>query len=134
MLSKRTQYALKALGLLAANYQKGPVLIAEIAKSKKIPVKFLESILLDLKRSGILESQKGRGGGYYLKLDPRETTIASVMRVIEGPIALLPCVSLNFYERCEECDEKRCKLNKVMAQVRDATLGVLEKKTIADLS
>lgn len=133
MLSKRTQYALKALGLLAANYQQGPVLIAEIAKAKKIPVKFLESILLDLKRSGILESQKGRGGGYYLKQDPRQTTIAAVMRAIEGPIALLPCVSLNFYQRCEECDEKRCKLNKVMVLVRDATLGVLEKKTIADL-
>lgn len=133
MLSKRTQYALKALGLLADKYQQGPVLIASIAKSKKIPVKFLESILLDLKHSGILGSQKGRGGGYYLIHDPHQTTIATVMRVIEGPIALLPCVSLNFYQRCMECDEKRCKLNKVMILVRDAMLGVLEKKTIADL-
>ena len=133
MLSKKTQYALKALGYLAGRYQQGPVLIAEIAKKKKIPLKFLENILLELKQNGILESKKGKGGGYYLITSPKKTTLAAAMRFIEGPIALLPCVSLNFYQKCKDCDEATCGLNKIMALTRDATLKVLEKKTIADL-
>ena len=133
MLSKKTQYGLKAIGYLAANYGEGPVLISEIAAQKKIPIKFLEYILLQLKSQGILESKKGKGGGYFLADHPKRTTLAKAIRIIEGPIALLPCVSLNFYERCENCDEKNCGLNKVMAATRDATLKVLEKKTLSDL-
>jgi Rrf2 family protein len=133
MLSKKTQYGLKALGYLAANYGEGPVLISEIAAKKKIPIKFLENILLQLKSQGILESKKGKGGGYFLADHPKRTTLAKAIRIIEGPIALLPCVSLNFYEKCENCDEKNCGLNKVMAATRDATLKVLEKKTLSDL-
>ncbi|MFM6925975.1 MAG: RrF2 family transcriptional regulator [Ferruginibacter sp.] len=133
MLSKKTQYGLKALGYLAASYGKGPVLISEIAGQKKIPIKFLESILLQLKMQGILESKKGKGGGYFLADQPKKTTLAKAMRIIEGPIALLPCVSLNFYEKCGDCDEKTCGLNKVMAATRDATLKVLEKRTLFDL-
>jgi Rrf2 family protein len=133
MLSKKTQYGLKALGYLAANYGEGPVLISEIAAKKKIPIKFLENILLQLKSQGILESKKGKGGGYFLADHPKRTTLAKAIRIIEGPIALLPCVSLNFYEKCENCDEKSCGLNKVMAATRDATLKVLEKKTLSDL-
>ncbi|MFZ1529876.1 MAG: Rrf2 family transcriptional regulator [Ferruginibacter sp.] len=133
MLSKKAQYGLKALGYLAARYNEGPVLIADIATHKNIPLKFLEAILLELKQHDILESKKGKGGGYFLMMPPNKTTIAKVLRIMEGPIALLPCVSLNFYERCQDCDEKNCGLNKVMALTRDATLKVLEKKTLVDL-
>lgn len=133
MLSKKTQYGLKALGYLAANYGEGPVLISEIAKQKKIPLKFLESILLQLKNRNILESKKGKGGGYFLANAPKKTTLAAAIRIIDGPIAMLPCVSLNFYEKCKDCDETTCGLNKVMIFARDATLKVLEKKTLFDL-
>lgn len=133
MLSKKTQYGLKALGYLAAQHGRGPVLIADIAKQKNIPLKFLEAILLQLKQKGILSSKKGKGGGYYLAAPPKKISIAAAIRLIEGPIAMLPCVSLNFYERCKDCNEATCGLNKIMAATRDATLKVLEKKTIADL-
>ncbi len=133
MISKKTQYGLKALGYLAAEYGKGPVLIADIAEKKKIPIKFLESILLLLKQHSVLESKKGKGGGYFLANAPKKTSLAAVIRIIGGPIAMLPCVSLNFYTKCEDCDEVNCGLRRVMAITRDATLKVLEKKTIQDL-
>ena len=133
MLSKKTQYGLKALGYLAANYGEGPMLISEIATKKKIPIKFLENILLLLKTNGILQSKKGKGGGYFLVCNPKKTTLAAAIRIIDGPIAMLPCVSLNFYEKCKDCDEKNCGLNKVMAATRDATLKILEKRTLFDL-
>src|SRR5260221_7757412 len=107
MLSKKTQYAFQALMYLAEKGKEGPVLIAEIAKKKKIPLKFLENILLELRKAGLLESKKGKGGGYFFKVDPKDIRLAQVMRLIEGPIALLPCVSLNFYQKCKDCDEKR---------------------------
>jgi len=134
MLSKKTQYAFKALTFMAERKKEGPVLIAEIAKRKKIPLKFLENILLELKKAGLLDSKKGKGGGYFFKVEPKDIRLAQVMRLIEGPIALLPCVSLNFYERCQDCDEKKCGLNRVMIQVRDNTLAILEHKTVADLT
>ena len=133
MISKKTQYGLKALGYLAGQYGKGPVLIAEIAEKKNIPIKFLESILLQLKQQNILESKKGKGGGYLLAAPPKKTSLAAVYRIIEGPIAMLPCVSLNFYRKCSDCNEKHCGLNRVMIMTRDATLKILEKKTIYDL-
>jgi Rrf2 family protein len=133
MLSKKTQYALKALGYLAGRYGQGPVLISEIAKKKKIPLKFLESILLTLKQNGVLDSKKGKGGGYSFVDSPKKTSIANAIRIVDGPIALMPCVSLNFYERCKDCNETNCGLNRVMAQTRDATLKVLERKTLQDL-
>ncbi|GAC1421624.1 MAG: Rrf2 family transcriptional regulator [Flavisolibacter sp.] len=133
MLSRKAQYAFRALTLLVDKYQEGPVLISEIAKKKRIPVKFLENILLELKRGGILDSKKGKGGGYFIKGDPEKTTIAYIIRIVDGPIALLPCVSLNFYERCKNCDEKNCGIHNIMLKVRDSTLNVLEKKTLKDL-
>jgi Rrf2 family protein len=133
MLSKKTQYAFRALTYLAVHYGEGPVLISEIAAKKQIPLKFLENILNLLKKEDILESKKGKGGGYILKHPPKKITMAKVIRVLDGPIALLPCVSLNFYQKCEDCDELNCGLRKVMALTRDATLKVLEKKTLADL-
>lgn len=133
MLSKKTQYALKALGYLASEFGNGPILISDIAQKKNIPVKFLESILLELKNNEILDSKKGKGGGYFLIKPPKQTTLATIMRLVGGPIAMIPCVSLNFYEKCEDCDESTCGVNKVMAQTRDATLKILEKKTLLDL-
>lgn len=111
----------------------GPVLIAEISKKKKIPLKFLENILLELRKAGILDSKKGKGGGYFFAKDPSSVTLATVMRLIDGPISLLPCVSLYFYEKCWNCDEKHCGLRDVLIQVRDANLKILEKRTISDL-
>lgn len=134
MLSKKTQYALKALTFMAERKKNVPILIAEIAQKKKIPLKFLENILLQLKKDGLLESKKGKGGGYFYKVDPKKITLAHVMRLVEGPIALLPCVSLNFYQECKDCDEKKCGLNRVMKQVRDNTLLILENRTIYDLT
>lgn len=133
MLSKKTQYALKALGYLAGKYGEGPVLISEISRVKKIPIKFLETILLELKQKNILDSKKGKGGGYYLLESPKKTTLAQAIRLVGGPIALVPCVSLNFYEKCDDCDEATCGLNKAMLITRDATLKILEKKTLAEL-
>ena len=134
MLSKKTQYAFKALMYLAQNTDKGPVLIAEVAKKKKIPLKFLENILLELKKAGVLESKKGKGGGYYFAVPPAQVPVAKIIRLLDGPIALLPCVSLNFYERCKNCDEKSCGLHDMMVSVRDATLKVLEKRSLADMA
>ena len=134
MLSKKTQYAFRALTHLVDRYEKGPVLISEIARKKRIPLKFLENILLQLKNAGILDSKKGKGGGYFVKDHPSKTTVASVIRIVDGPIAMLPCVSLNFYERCKNCDEKNCGLHDIMENVRDATLAVLEKRSLQDLA
>src|SRR5258706_12730953 len=133
MLSKKSQYAFKALMYLAQNNDKGPVLIAEISKKKKIPLKFLENILLELKKAGILESKKGKGGGYFLKKDPAQIKVATIVRLVNGPVAMLPCVSLYFYKRCDNCDETSCGLHDIMIEVRDASLAVLENKTLADL-
>lgn len=133
MLSKKAQYAFRALALLVENYEKGPVLIADISKKKRIPLKFLENILLELKKNNILESKKGKGGGYFLKKEPSQVYIATIIRIVDGPISLLPCVSLYFYQRCKNCNEKRCGLHDIMKNVRDATLNILEKRTLMDL-
>lgn len=133
MLSKKSQYAFKALTYLAERYNEGPVLISEIAKKKKIPLKFLENILLELKKADILDSKKGKGGGYFLIKAPSKVRVADVVRLINGPIAMLPCVSLYFYERCSNCNEKHCGLHDMMIEVRDATLNILEYRTLKDL-
>lgn len=134
MLSQKAQYAFRALTYLVNHYDRGPVLISEIAESKIIPLKFLENILLQLKKADILDSKKGKGGGYYLKAHPSKTSVANVVRVVDGPIAMLPCVSLYFYQKCKNCDETNCGLHAIMEAVRDATLGVLENKTLQDLA
>ncbi|MFP9116233.1 RrF2 family transcriptional regulator [Flavobacterium sp. RNTU_13] len=135
MLSKKTKYGLKALIYIAKQEAAMPVLISDISEKEQIPKKFLEAILLDLKKFGILGSKKGKGGGYYLMKDPKTVTAATIIRVLDGPIALLPCVSLNFYEKCDDCpDEHACALNHFLAQVRDSTLEMLQNKTLYDLS
>lgn len=135
MLSKKTKYGLKALTYLARQESNTPVQVGEIAKNEQIPQKFLESILLTLRKSGCLGSKKGKHGGYYLIKKPSEIIMADVMRVLEGPIAMVPCVSLNFYEKCDDCpNEHECTVNKLMIQVRDSTLKVLRNTTLEDLS
>ena len=134
MLSKKTQYALQALSYMVEKHSDAPILIAEIASQKNIPIKFLENILLELRKAGFLESKKGKHGGYFFAQAPEKIKLSSIFRIIEGPIALLPCVSLNFYEKCADCNEKKCGINKVMAAVRDNTLAILDNKTVADLS
>lgn len=134
MISKRTKYGLKALSYLAKQEKSKPILISEIASSQNISQKFLESILLDLKKKGFLGSKKGKGGGYYLIKPGGDITVASVFRALEGPIAWLPCVSLNYYEKCDDCDsEDTCQLNHAMIEIRDSILKVVENKTILDI-
>ena len=134
MISKKTKYGLKAMANLARRGQGVQVVISEIASDENIPRKFLEAILLDLKNQGLLGSRLGKGGGYYLLRDPATISVAAIYRILEGPIAMLPCVSLNYYERCADClEEEACSLKRVMIEVRDSTLSVLENRSIADL-
>lgn len=134
MISKKTKYAIKALVVLGKNYGQLPMQIFRIAEEEQIPKKFLEQILLDLRNAGLLYSKKGAGGGYSLNKDPKEIFLVQIMRVTDGPIALLPCVSLNFYRRCEECkDEITCGIRDVFMDVRDASLKILAETSIADI-
>lgn len=134
MLSKKTKYGLKALAYLASKETRQPVQIAEIASHENISQKFLESILLTLRKTGFLGSKKGKGGGYYLIKEPEDIPMTSVIRVLEGPIAMVPCVSLNFYEKCDDCpDENSCAVHNLMIQVRDSALQVYRNNTLADI-
>lgn len=134
MLSKKTKYGIKALTFLARQENKIPVQIATISKSENISLKFLETILLQLRKNGLLASKKGKGGGYYLIKEPNEIEMTTIMRILEGPISMVPCVSLNFYEKCDDCpDEKTCAVHKLMAQLRDSSLKIFRNTTLADL-
>jgi Rrf2 family protein len=134
VLSKKTKYALKALQYLARAKDRGPVLIAEIASNEGIPQKFLEAILLELKKEGFLESRKGKGGGYFLGRPAESITLGAVVRKMEGPLALLPCVSQTAYRRCDEChDERTCGLRMVMKDVRDRTAEILDNMSLTDV-
>ncbi len=119
---------------LGRRYGSGPVLIATLASEERIPLKFLEGILLDMKGRGLLESKKGKGGGYQLSRPPSTVTIGTIIRMIEGPLAPLPCASETAFRPCEECrDVEHCETRIIMRQVRDAVAEVLDKTTLADL-
>lgn len=134
MLSKKTKYGIKALTFLATQNKDCPVQISAIAESENISVKFLERILLELRKAGVLDSKKGKGGGYFLAKTPQNIAMTEVIRTLEGPIAMVPCVSLNFYEKCDDCvDEKTCAVSKLMIQVRDKTLEVFKNTSLKDL-
>ena len=135
MLTMRTRYALRALIHISIKSGEGkPVSASSIAEGQGISLKFLEAILHDLKVSGFVISKKGIGGGYTLDKAPSDIRLADVIRTINGPIALVPCVSLNFYEACTICpDESKCALHNVMIEVRDATLQILESTSLEDL-
>lgn len=131
MLSQKARYALHALIVLARHDGGEPMLIADIAEEANAPRKFLEQILLELKKRGIVRSQRGRQGGYLLGRDAKDISFADVIRVSDGPLALAPCVSVTAYHRCDDCiDEKVCALRKVLMEARDATAAVLEASTI----
>jgi Rrf2 family protein len=131
-LSKRTQYSLRALYALARSYGRGPVLISQLAEEEAIPKKFLEQILLSLKSSGLVESKKGKGGGYALVRPPEKVTVASVIRLMEGPLAPLPCASETRFRKCDECvDIETCGTRIVMREVRDAIAEILDSTTLA---
>lgn len=134
MITKKTKYALKALQQLAEHPPEQPVLIAELSRSGQIPKKFLEFILLTLRKAGILQSRIGKGGGYWLGLPPNRITIASVIRALEGDFAPVQCLSETNYARCEECEsESACGIRLVMADVNSALTSVLDKLTLADI-
>ena len=134
MLSKKSKYALKAVMVLAKEYGQGPVLISDIAQREGIPRKFLELILLELKNQGLLQSRKGRGGGYFLGREPHLISVGHVVRALDGPLAPLPCVSKTAYMRCRECrDERTCGIRIVMKEVRDATAKIMDSTSIADM-
>jgi len=131
MLSKKCKYAIHALVYLAERQQEGPVHISEIAEKRNIPRKFLEAILLELRNAKILHSKKGKGGGYYLSKKPSEVSLMEIIRLMNGAIALLPCVSINYYERCEECkSEKNCGIRDTFLKVRDESLTILGGSTL----
>lgn len=134
MLSKKAKYALIAVLHLARRYGEGPVQIEELTKSEGIPKKFTESILLELKNSGLLQSKKGKGGGYSLRKPPGQITMGAVIRIIDGPLAPVPCVSKTAYEKCDECqDEQTCGIRIVMKDVREAIARILDATTLADV-
>ena len=135
MISKKTKYAINALVYLAKE-DKGneQIQISKIAESENIPRKFLEAVLLDLRNAGILSSKKGKTGGYYLHKSPDKINIADVMRLFDGPIALLPCVTYMYYERCEVCkDEATCGIRSVFADVRNETVNMLKNATLEEI-
>jgi len=126
---------LKAILMLAREAGAGPVLVSALAERDAIPKKFLEAILLDLKRHGLVHSKKGKGGGYFLRRGPDEITVGAVIRALEGPLALVPCVSQTAYTRCVEClDEQTCAVRLVMQEVRDATARILDNTTLTDIN
>jgi Rrf2 family protein len=134
MLSMKAKYGLRALTVLAKEFGKGPVLIGDLSKQERIPHKFLELILLELKKKGILHSKKGKGGGYLLARSPAATSVGEVIRALDGPLALLPCVSQTAYRRCDEClDERTCGIRSVMKEVRDSTASILDGTSLADM-
>ena len=134
MISKKMKYALKAL-IHIANAEEAYVKTGDIAEKAQIPKKFLEQILLELKKGRIINSKQGNVGGFYFVQEPKDITLADIYRLIDGPIALVPCVSKNFYERCDDClNEETCSIRHALIEVRDGTLKILERKNIAELA
>lgn len=135
MMSKKIKYALKAVLFLVDRYStKEPVLISEIAEKEAIPKKFLESILLELKKNGILQSRKGKGGGYFLAKYPSEISFGEVIQIFEDPFALLPCLNEGPYVKCEECKKgNSCGIRMVMQEVYNAVSGILNVTTFQEV-
>ena len=134
-LSQKTKYALRALQVLARERERGPVQIATLAEREDIPRKFLEHILLELNNHGILQSKRGKGGGYQLRKRPEDVRLSEVVRLFDGPLAPTPCASERAFRPCEDCkDVDTCALRGVMREVRDATARILDNLTLADLN
>jgi Rrf2 family protein len=135
-LSVRGEYALRAMQVLARDFQEDDavVRIQEISDKQKIPKRFLEQILNDLKSAGLVQSKRGVAGGYRLKRAPQHITLAEIIRHIEGPLAPVSCVSEKYYEKCSCPDESRCAIRSVMKEVRDSIVQVMEATTLSHLA
>lgn len=134
MLSAKAKYGLKAMLFLAEHEGGGGIQGALIAESGNIPKKFLDSILLELKNAGLLRSKKGKGGGYALAKPAARITAGEIIRILDGPLALLPCASVTAYRPCEDCnDEAACQVRRLMQKVRDATAEILDNTTLRDM-
>jgi Rrf2 family protein len=135
ILSKKTQYAIVALTRLARDYSSGPIPIKDIAESEKIPQSFLENILLELRKMGILGSKLGKAGGYYLLKKPENVNLAEIVRHFEGTIAMMYCVSEKAYQPCEFCrDESTCGIRKVFKEIRDTTYEIMARTSLEVLT
>lgn len=135
MLTRKSKYGLKALLLLAREYDRGSILASELSEREGIPEKFLQLILLELRRRGIVRSRRGPGGGYQLARDPATINFGEVLRALDGPLALTPCVSQTAYQHCDECaDEQQCGIRLVMKDVRDETARILEGASLASVN
>lgn len=133
MLSQKARYALRALLFLGKRESDEPIMIAEIAEGANIPRKFLEQILLDLKKRGLVHSTRGKFGGYTLARKSDAISFAEVIRVIDGPLALSPCASRTAYRKCDDCeDEITCAIRKVLLDVREATASILERQSLSE--
>ena len=134
MLTKKAQYALYALRYLAMKKDTGPVLIKDIVDVEFLPKKFLEAILIDLKNAGIVNSKKGKNGGYYLIKEPKDINFADVIRLFDGAIALLPCATYKYYEKCQKCEnDDDCGLRNVVKEIRDKTVAILKDLSLQDV-
>jgi Rrf2 family protein len=133
MISQKAKYALRALLVLAQEGDDKPVLISDIAERHNLPKKFLEQILLDLKHHGLVQSRRGRSGGYALLKPASEISFGQVVRIIDGPLAPLPCLSKMAYRRCEDCPgEEACEIRRVFARTHQLTSDVLDRTTLAE--
>lgn len=133
MLSQRSKYALRAMTMLAATKPGELILVADIARQRKVPRKFLELILLDLKKRGLLHSKRGKNGGYCLSRPASKITFGEIIRITDGPLAPLACASLTAYRKCDDCeDEKSCSIRRIMRNVRDSAAAILDKVSLAD--
>jgi Rrf2 family protein len=131
MLTRKGKYGLKAMIALAKAGRGGPVLIGDLAEQEAIPKKFLEHILLALKHRGLVHSRKGPGGGYQLGRAPEQISVGDIVRALDGPLALVSCVSQTAYSPCEECvTEKDCAVRRIFQQVRDQTANILDGTTL----
>ena len=133
MLSQRTRYTIRALLHLADRYGEGPVQLAEIAQAQNLPAKFLTVILSQMRRAGLVETLRGREGGYWLAKPPEEISYGEIVRLTRGSLGLLPCASRLAYEQCRNCiSEDKCRLHRVMLMVRDETARILDGLSLAD--
>lgn len=134
MISKKAKYAINALVYIAKHENKKPISVMNIAENQNIPLRFLENILFELKNAQILTSKRGKYGGYLLNASPDEIHMAKIMRMFDGAIGLLPCVTYKYYEKCEECvDEATCGIRQVAMEIRNETVKRLKKSTLSDI-
>jgi Rrf2 family protein len=133
MLSQRTRYTIRALLHLADRYGEGPVQLSEIAEKQNIPAKFLTVMLSSMRRAGLVETMRGREGGYWLAKPPQQVSYGEIVRLTRGSLGLLPCASRLAYQQCTNCiTEEKCRLHRVMLMVRDETARILDGLSLAD--